>query len=219
MISPERMSREDLIDEIEHLRGELGLSRRQDVERTFIRRWGLSPKQAQLLAALHSAKGRVLSKERAMDILYAGRDEPELKIIDVFISKLRKSIAAEMVRTEWGAGYSLSALGMATCEELIATPYAQIEACARSRRTTRGPVRTLLILRALAAGARTNAEVSALSKIAKPHTSALIQSARRYGRAEIIAGGGGPGRIAWYALTEAGRAYLALHAEGEAIAA
>jgi len=44
--------------------------------------------------------------------LYGGRDEPELKIIDVFICKLRKKLAQALghdsyILTVWGRGYVL----------------------------------------------------------------------------------------------------------------
>jgi two-component system cell cycle response regulator CtrA len=47
-----------------------------------------------------------------LDHLYGGIDEPELKIIDVFICKLRKKIAAatgsdHYIETVWGRGYVL----------------------------------------------------------------------------------------------------------------
>jgi two-component system cell cycle response regulator CtrA len=44
--------------------------------------------------------------------LYGGMDEPELKIIDVFICKLRKKLATaadgkHYIETVWGRGYVL----------------------------------------------------------------------------------------------------------------
>jgi len=44
--------------------------------------------------------------------LYGGMDEPELKIIDVFICKLRKKLSAatdgeNYIETVWGRGYVL----------------------------------------------------------------------------------------------------------------
>jgi two-component system cell cycle response regulator CtrA len=53
-----------------------------------------------------------LTKETFLDHLYGGMDEPEQKIIDVFICKLRKKIAAvsgdqTAIKTIWGRGYVL----------------------------------------------------------------------------------------------------------------
>ena len=57
-------------------------------------------------------KGKTLTKETILDHLYGGMDEPELKIIDVFICKLRKKLAqatggSHYIETVWGRGYVL----------------------------------------------------------------------------------------------------------------
>ena len=57
-------------------------------------------------------KGTTLTKEMFLNHLYGGIDEPELKIIDVFICKLRKKLAASTggdnyIETVWGRGYVL----------------------------------------------------------------------------------------------------------------
>jgi two-component system cell cycle response regulator CtrA len=56
-------------------------------------------------------KGVVLTKEAFLNHLYGGIDEPEVKIIDVFICKLRKKLALagaeELIGTVWGRGYVL----------------------------------------------------------------------------------------------------------------
>ena len=54
----------------------------------------------------------MLSKEMFLNHLYGGMDEPELKIIDVFICKLRKELAnasgdRDYIETLWGRGYML----------------------------------------------------------------------------------------------------------------
>ena len=57
-------------------------------------------------------KVTTLTKEMFLNHLYGGMDEPELKIIDVFICKLRKNIAQatdneNYIQTVWGRGYVL----------------------------------------------------------------------------------------------------------------
>ena len=57
-------------------------------------------------------KGTTLTKEMFLNHLYNGMDEPELKIIDVFVCKLRKKLAAVSdeevyIHTVWGRGYVL----------------------------------------------------------------------------------------------------------------
>ena len=46
-----------------------------------------------MLELLSLRKGTTLTKEMFLNHLYGGMDEPELKIIDVFICKLRKKLA------------------------------------------------------------------------------------------------------------------------------
>ena len=63
-------------------------------------------------AAFRLRKGTTLTKEMFLNHLYGGMDEPELKIIDVFICKLRKKLSlacggANYIETVWGRGYVL----------------------------------------------------------------------------------------------------------------
>ena len=72
----------------------------------------LTSKEYQMLELLALRKGTTLSKEMFLNNLYGGMDEPELKIIDVFICKLRKKLASasggkDYIETVWGRGYML----------------------------------------------------------------------------------------------------------------
>jgi hypothetical protein len=65
-----------------------------------------------MLELLSLRKGTTLTKEMFLNHLYGGMDEPELKIIDVFICKLRKKLAnatggRNYIETVWGRGYVL----------------------------------------------------------------------------------------------------------------
>ncbi|WP_395175793.1 winged helix-turn-helix domain-containing protein [Roseibium alexandrii] len=65
-----------------------------------------------LFAALWDAGGRVLTKEALMDQLYdlfAEGEEPHIKIIDVYVCKLRKKVKnlPVSVETVWGRGYRI----------------------------------------------------------------------------------------------------------------
>src|ERR1700732_5506720 len=53
----------------------------------------LTGKEYRMLELLSLRKGTTLTKEMFLDHLYGGIDEPELKIIDVFVCKLRKKLA------------------------------------------------------------------------------------------------------------------------------
>jgi two-component system cell cycle response regulator CtrA len=72
----------------------------------------LTGKEYQMLELLSLRRGTFLTKEVLLDHLYGGRDEPEPKIIDVLICKLRKKLAnassgKNYIETAWGAGYVL----------------------------------------------------------------------------------------------------------------
>jgi len=72
----------------------------------------LTGKEYQMLEILSLRKGTTLTKEMLLSQLYGGMDEPEIKIIDVFICKLRKKLASasngkDYIETIWGRGYVL----------------------------------------------------------------------------------------------------------------
>ena len=72
----------------------------------------LTGKEYQMLELLSLRKGTTLTKEMFLNHLYGGMDEPELKIIDVFICKLRKKLSeatgdGSHIETVWGRGYVL----------------------------------------------------------------------------------------------------------------
>lgn len=72
----------------------------------------LTAKEYGILELLSLRKGQTLTKEQFLNHLYGGMDEPELKIIDVFICKLRKKLqnaldGVNYIETVWGRGYVL----------------------------------------------------------------------------------------------------------------
>jgi two-component system cell cycle response regulator CtrA len=72
----------------------------------------LTGKEYGILELLSLRKGSTLTKEMFLNHLYGGMDEPELKIIDVFICKLRKKLCEALggdnyIETVWGRGYLL----------------------------------------------------------------------------------------------------------------
>jgi two-component system, cell cycle response regulator CtrA len=71
----------------------------------------LTGKEYQLLRLLMLRKNMVLTKETILQQLYGGMDEPEIKIIDVFVCKIRKKLAKvgldDFVGTVWGRGYTV----------------------------------------------------------------------------------------------------------------
>jgi two-component system cell cycle response regulator CtrA len=72
----------------------------------------LTGKEYGILELLTLRKGTTLTKEMFLNHLYGGMDEPEVKIIDVFVCKLRKKIStatggSHYIDTVWGRGYVL----------------------------------------------------------------------------------------------------------------
>jgi two-component system, cell cycle response regulator CtrA len=72
----------------------------------------LTTREFQLLELLALRQGSTITKEMILNRMYGGMDEPELKIIDVYICKLRKKLAAasggrDYIETVWGRGYML----------------------------------------------------------------------------------------------------------------
>ena len=92
--------------------GDLGVnldSKTVEISGARVHRTG---KEYQMLELLSLRKGMTLTKEMFLNHLYGGIDEPEMKIIDVFMCKLRKKLAnasggKNYIETVWGRGYVL----------------------------------------------------------------------------------------------------------------
>lgn len=71
----------------------------------------LTSKEQSVLELLAMRKGTTITKEQFINHLYNGLHEPELKIVDVFVCKLRKKIfdmaGENYIETNWGRGYAL----------------------------------------------------------------------------------------------------------------
>lgn len=75
----------------------------------------LTSKEYALVELLGMRKGTTINKEQFLNHLYGGMDEPEMKIIDVFLCKIRRKIeklsdGVEYIETVWGRGYILKDL-------------------------------------------------------------------------------------------------------------
>lgn len=75
----------------------------------------LTSKEYSLFELLALRKGTTINKEQFLNHLYGGMDEPEMKIIDVFLCKIRRKIEdisprEEYIQTVWGRGYILKDL-------------------------------------------------------------------------------------------------------------
>jgi len=75
----------------------------------------LSVSATKLLFHLSANEGKVVSKDQLMSVLYGLKpdEEPDIKIVDVFVCKLRKALndqalgLGDMIKTVWGRGYTL----------------------------------------------------------------------------------------------------------------
>ncbi len=99
------LENERLREQIARLEAALGLGFIAPLE------WHLTGAEARIMGAL--ATRDLLTKDAAMAVLYRdfGREEAEVKIVDVFICKIRKKVAPFGIRIEtlWGQGYYLTA--------------------------------------------------------------------------------------------------------------
>jgi two-component system cell cycle response regulator CtrA len=70
-------------------------------------------KEYAVLELLLMRRGSIITKAHMLAYLYSGMDEPEIKIIDVFICKIRKKLTAagvgDLIETVWGRGYMIRA--------------------------------------------------------------------------------------------------------------
>jgi two-component system, cell cycle response regulator CtrA len=91
--------------------GALSLCLRSQEARVGDRPLNLTAKEYAILELLMLRKGLVLTKQAFLNHLYGGLDEPEMKIIDVFICNLRKKLTKAglggLIETVWGRGYVL----------------------------------------------------------------------------------------------------------------
>jgi hypothetical protein len=108
----EQMSRPALIEYVNQLENALQVRAEQATDEgvlNLVTMFGLTRTEAELLALL--ADGRAHSKQGILDMLYAARpdDMPELKIVDVFVCKLRRKLAETpiVITTIWGFGVQI----------------------------------------------------------------------------------------------------------------
>src|SRR6266853_5740513 len=87
----------------------------------------LTGKEYGILELLCQRKGTTLTKEMFLNHLYDGMNEPGLKIIDVFVCKLRKKLAQatggkHYIETVWGRGYALRDPAGAVAAAIVVAP-------------------------------------------------------------------------------------------------
>lgn len=75
----------------------------------------LTNKEFALLQLLVLRRNMIMTKEAILSQLYGGMDEPEIKIVDVFICKIRSKLTKaglpNVISTVWGRGYTVKDIG------------------------------------------------------------------------------------------------------------
>lgn len=100
-------------------------SRRVEVDGNVLH---LTGKEYSILELLCLRKGVTLTKDVFLNHLYGGMDEPELKIIDVFICKLRKKLMNALggesyIETVWGRGYAIRDIDSQSSDATLDSPH------------------------------------------------------------------------------------------------
>lgn len=119
---------DDLQGEVTHYKRELGIMRSRDNFAAYQARWALTPTECLILDTLYTRRGRVTTKQAVMDSLYQqSADEPEIKIIDVYICKIRGKVGRGNILTCWGNGYQLGPDFVGEVDALLAADLSDIE--------------------------------------------------------------------------------------------
>lgn len=115
---------QELEDENAFLRRQLGIEADRDTVRKLAAALNITHHEAHLLSLLYAKRGGTVSRNGLMDAMYAGPDdEPNIKIIDVWVCKLRRKIGAQTILTLYCMGYGLSPEGQELCRRAIAGEY------------------------------------------------------------------------------------------------
>lgn len=151
----------------------------------------LTGKEYGLLEALMLRCGTTLSKDYLLTHLYGGRDEPDIKIIDVFACKLRNKLgeARSQVLTEWGRGYRFTETPEEVASEGEGRPGDAVH-------------KVLRLLGALTAPAL-SADIAAQCGLPTDITRGILSQMKRNGDAESIKVRRSPSHL--WSITDTGR--------------
>lgn len=179
-----------LEEEVAFLKSELGIVKDKTAETAFATRWGLTGKEAKILSHLYQKKGGLASRDGVMLAVYQGSpDEPEQKIVDVFMCKIRRKIGRDIVETIWGRGWRLTPHGVEVCAGLVGTPLSEIERAGDDERSTLARYQSyigLKALRAIGADRKTNRQVADALGINAHRTHSLLRTLRAKGLVERV---------------------------------
>ncbi len=109
---------DELVEENAWLKRELGMVQSGDRVTRLQRAYDLTENEARILLFLFDRRGSTVPHGAVMNALYSDSpdSEPQIKIISVYVCKLRKKLAermgADAIATVWGVGYALTAHGI-----------------------------------------------------------------------------------------------------------
>lgn len=118
MKAPENMTREELEDEVAFLRSEMGLSSSGTAVQLLRSGFGMDSGSARAVAALYSARGRVLTYFQIAEAM-ASEAEGIKRLVSVFVCRARGKLGRDAVETAWGVGYRLSPVGIAKIDAVL----------------------------------------------------------------------------------------------------
>lgn len=220
---PQALERIDYLEaQVDGLQRELGHILSADVATRLVSRWKLTPKEALILAHLTAIRGRLATKDSIMSAIYRGADdEPEIKIVDVFICKLRNKIGEGRIATVWGQGYRLTPAGLAEVDAVLNCELAVLETIPErpARIKSAAHVRQAAILAALKKHgpldiSTLTQKVPAIAGMTPHRVRNILSDARKRGRAKAVdwqVGQDGLRRII-VDVTTIGVSYVRLHA-------
>lgn len=121
MKRPEDMTREELEEEVAYLRGELGPADDHDRDKLRLT-FGTTLAETCLLSALYAANGRPLSYWLLAESFPPTRmndDRNDVGAVKIWISRIRKKLGADTVRTIYGRGYAITPQGIALVDAAL----------------------------------------------------------------------------------------------------
>ena len=219
---PQALERIDELEtELDMLKRDLGHSADDvDIDR-LNRRWKLTGLETRIVLILHRRKGAVVNKESLLSALYDNSPEtPAIKIIDVFVCKIRAKVGADFIATAWGHGYRLTPSGMAQVSAVLGMEGALIErAEVQPRAPAQKSARQVALIAALARHgpmdiAALHTSLPEEARVSRHSIHNALAGARRSRRVRVVdwrAGADGL-RRATYEATSQGVGYVRLHA-------
>jgi DNA-binding winged helix-turn-helix (wHTH) protein len=212
----------DYADQMEELtkqlRQDAGLAPDQAMLTRLSAHWRLTSKEGSLLSFLYRRGGVAASKEQIMTAVYGLADDvPEIKIVDVFVCKIRGKVGADAIITDWGRGYRLSAECLEKITALLAIPLPDVQRAPEAPRTRlkRETVQGKVLEKLQdAEHGMTVSEMAAVypeGPTTYHHALSMVEAMRRLGRIRACGSerkGRRGGMCKVYVITDVGRAYV-----------